>query len=311
MVAEELPIEKVARISQRTIWLMLGAVVSSAISIFFHSKVHVLSWAMFILAVVLGSLALLRLTNSVAPVFPRPLRLAIHWMHAMVFEVFSLLFIWLLRPLSALWKKSPQPTGNLKGQPILFVHGYCNDGSVWIYQKRRLAQEGLGPLYTIDLGHPFRSIRDYAKKVADKAAEIAQETGKKELILIGHSMGGLVSSFYALELAPRDTVTDVITIASPLNGTIVANLGFGPNAREMERNSELVSALNQKIAREKTIRFYHIATATDQLVLPTSSALVGNDLNRQFIFEDIGHTALLFSPRVAAQLTQWIQRIVT
>ena len=306
MMAKDLPIEKVASISKATIGLVLGAVFCSAISVFFHSKIHALSWVAFVVAVLLGSLAILQLLNSIA--FPRPLRLVIHWAHAMAFEIFSLLFIFSFRLLRSLWKKAPEPIGNLKGQPILLVHGYCNDSTVWVYQKKQLAKEGLGPIYTVDLGFPFRSIRDYAKKVAEKAAHIAQETGRKDLILIGHSMGGLVSSFYAFELAPTQTVTDIITIASPLNGTLTAHLGLGPNAREMQRNSELVSALQPKIAREKNIRFYHLATATDQLVLPTSSALVGNDLQRQFVIEDLGHTALLFSPRVSAQLAQWLHR---
>lgn len=303
MIVEEVAVEKVARISQATIWLLLGAVSCAAISAGFHSQVHPLSRFFFVCASCLGILAFLKLFNSIAPSLPRPLARLIHWIHAMTFEVFSLAFVFLLH-LGAPWRKVA-PAGNLKGRPLLLVHGYCNDGGVWIYQKNRLAKENLGPIYTVDLGHPFRSMREYVKKVAEKAAEISKETGRKDLVLIGHSMGGLVSALYALE--PSSSVSEIITIASPLNGTHVARIGIGPNAREMQRNSDLVVSLNKKIAADHPPRFYHMGTETDQLVLPTASSLVGNDPNRQFVFQDIGHTALLFSPRVAAKLIQWLK----
>ncbi|MDE3046189.1 MAG: alpha/beta fold hydrolase [Verrucomicrobiota bacterium] len=304
MMTQEIPVEKVGRISQATLWLLITAVISAALSALCHTHLHAISRFFFGLSTLLGSLAFLKLINTLSHSLPRSVARIIHWIHAMVFEVFSLLFIFSLR----FFFKPKDPIGNPNGRPILLVHGYCNSGSVWIYQRYKLAQAGLGPIYTISLGHPFRPIHEYAQKVAQKAAQIAHETGRTDLILIGHSMGGLVSFLYALELAPPNTVTDLITVASPLAGTHAALLALGQNGREMRYNSPFVASLNQKIAAEKHIRLYHISTLTDQLIIPTRSALVGNDATRQFTFEDIGHTALLFSPRLAAALTYWIKK---
>ncbi len=238
----------------------------------------------------------IRLLNRAAPRLPfAPL---VHWLHAMTFEVFAFLCVAALRftPLRDIVEG--------KDQPILLVHGYMNHGSVWVFQKRRLRALGLGPIFTIHLGHPFRSIRFYAEKVKAKAEAIANQTGRRDLILIGHSMGGLVSSWYATQLAPPHSVTDVITIGSPLAGTPLARLGLGPNAREMEPESPFLKELQAAIAKNQTVRFHHIATKTDQLVIPGTSAAIVE--NKHFILEDIGHASLLYSRRVTAKIHEWL-----
>lgn len=226
---------------------------------------------------------------------------AIHWMHAMTFEPFALLGAALLRivPLS---KTIQGP-----GRPILLVHGYGNHGCVWFLQKKELEAKGLGPIYAINLGHPFKSIRYYAEKVKAKADLIAQETGRNDLILIGHSMGGLVSAWYATKLAEKNKVTDVITIASPLAGTPMARLALGINAREMEPNSSFVQELKLAMNENKTVRFHHIATRSDQLVIPGLSAALPD--NNHYILDDLGHASLLYSKRVSNKLFEWLEGV--
>jgi pimeloyl-ACP methyl ester carboxylesterase len=204
-------------------------------------------------------------------------------------------------------KSFQKPVGNLEGRPILLIHGYCNDGSAWTYLKHQLAKEKIGPIYTIDLGFPFRSIREYAMKVKKKADQIRLETNRADLILLGHSMGGLVGSLYATDFAPSETVTDVITICAPLKGTYMAKIAVGPNAKEMQYRSELTSQLHLKISNERFVRFYHIATNTDQLIIPSQSALLKNNPSREFLFEDIGHASMLFSPRVSSLISHWLK----
>jgi triacylglycerol esterase/lipase EstA (alpha/beta hydrolase family) len=119
-------------------------------------------------------------------------------------------------------------------------------------------------------------------------------------------MGGLVSAWYATKLAPPGTVTDVITLGSPLQGTHVARIALGPNGSQMRRNSEFTKQLQQGILDNHDVRFYHIGTKTDQLVIPHSSSWVGNDLERQFAVDDLGHVSLLFSPRIVDKICSWL-----
>lgn len=239
----------------------------------------------------------IQLFNSIAP--HTPFSRAIHWIHAMTFEVPALLGVAAMRFI---------PTKEIiqgKGRPILLIHGYMNHSSVWRVSKKRLETVGLGPIYTINLGHPFQSIRQYAEKVKGKVENIANETGRKDLILIGHSMGGLVGSWYASKLASRGTVTDVITIGTPLFGTWIAHIGLGPNAREMQPNSQFLKELHTALRDSKEIRFHHLATKSDYLVVPGNSAFMPQ--NNHFIFEDLGHASLLYSRRVTDKIAQWLE----
>ena len=285
---------------------MIVAVCSAALSVIFHSRYHFLAETLLYFVAVFSSFAFLKVLNTFSSLFPRRIEMFVHWIHAMTFELFALLGVLVVK-LFRFSKNFQKPVGALSGRPILLIHGYCNDGSVWTYLKKQLAKEGLGPLYTIDLGHPFRSIRDYVLKVKEKVAQIQGETNRSDLVLIGHSMGGLVGSLYTTNMAVANTVTDVITIGSPLGGTHVAKLGIGPNAKEMQRSSELIKELHQNIAKEKLVRFYHIGSNTDQMIIPSHSALLNQHLSREFIFEDIGHVSMLFSPRIAQLITHWIR----
>jgi triacylglycerol esterase/lipase EstA (alpha/beta hydrolase family) len=275
---------QVAKLSSRTLVLLTLAAIFASTEIF-PLGAPIFAW-----------MAGIQIFNTLAPKLP--FSHLIHWMHAMTFELLALAGVPALRFIPLGKKVHGQ------GKPILLVHGYINHSSVWFLFKKQLRALGFGPIYTINLGHPFKSIREYALKVKEKAEEIAKETGQKQLTLIGHSMGGLVSCYYAAKLAPKDTVTDVVTIASPLSGTWVAHIGIGPNAREMRPSSELLKELKNEMLQRKDIRFFNIGTRTDQLVIPSSSAIIPE--NKNFIFEDIGHASLLYSKRSAAQIASWL-----
>jgi triacylglycerol esterase/lipase EstA (alpha/beta hydrolase family) len=243
--------------------------------------------------------------NRLADYIPSILGRVIHWIHALVFEAFAVLAVFLLHPLKYLI--SCKLNSAASGRPILLVHGYLHDYSAWVYQSYQLKAAGFGPIYMLNLGHPFRSIRSYAERIGKLAEKIERETKRKDLILIGHSMGGVVCVWYATQIAPSGKVTDVITMGSPLAGTVMARIAIGLNAREMEQKSPLVVELQQRIAASEHIRFYHIATRVDQVIFPYTSAFVGNNVKRQLILDDIGHVALLFSSRVSNKIKKWLK----
>jgi triacylglycerol lipase len=301
---EEIVIEKAEGVSKVTIALILAATIAAAISVVSHTHAHLLSKITLGIAIFFGSLALIKLLSAVAALFPRPVRSFIYWIHAVVFEILTFFCILPWLHLTRFCKKYDLPIGSHSGKPILLIHGYCNDGTVWLYIRKKLAESGLGPIYLIHMGHPFRSVQQYADLVQKRCHEIRKETGHEELILIGHSMGGLVATICALQC---DLVSEVITIASPLAGTRVARIGLGQNARDMRIKSSIIVSAAEKLASEKRVKFSHMGTKTDQLIIPSSSSLPGINPSREFQFEDIGHASLLFSPRVAALLVKWIQ----
>lgn len=192
------------------------------------------------------------------------------------------------------------------GRPILLVHGYLNTAAAWSHYLDALPQKKLGSVYTIELGHPFLPLSEYAQKVQEKADEILQETGQNELVLIGHSMGGIVSSLYAAKLAETGKVSHLFTIGSPLNGCPFAEIaGIGPNGREMRPGSPLLAEIREGLeAKKNAIRMFHVASDADTLV-PPDSALAGP--GKKFFVTDLSHTELLSSKKVS----DWISEQLT
>ncbi len=228
---------------------------------------------------------------------------ALCWIYAQAIEIGAFLWLLILYIGARLGFVKTDPIG--QGKPILLVHGYCNSGSVWHFLKKRLVERSCGRIYTIDLGYPFDSIESYARKISAIAQKIRREESRSDLILVGHSMGGLASSYYALFLAPKNTVSSVITIGSPLRGTWMANLGIGRCCKEMKPKSHFIEALNPKIANQTEVKFYHIATRTDELVIPQHSAWIKESAD-SYIVDCIGHVSLIFSSKVAQKISEWI-----
>jgi len=300
-------IDRVAPVSKAVITLLSTSVFSAAFSAALHSHWDAISYITLAVSMTLGFCALLKILNNAASKFF--FARIVHWVHAIFFEVLAFVGVIILRLLGFLKKLLPTKTGSKRPDtPILLVHGYCNNSSVWTYIRWRLEQDTKSPIYAINLGYPFHSMHEYATKVITLANEIRKETGSSQIILMGHSMGGLITSIVAMQ-DPLG-ISSVFTIGSPLWGTHLARVGYGPNAREMQRSSPLLMELHEKLRKKNQIRFYHIGTKTDQLIMPYSSSMLGTCPDREFLFEDIGHASLLFSPRVAGLLAHWLQEAI-
>lgn len=285
--------------------LLGGSIFSSGLYLASYHFVPAASRIFLVTTLGLGALAMIKILNSFASHLPTPLNRAVCWLHSMAFETFAITVSFLMRPFGIVGG-SVSKCGPELGRPILLVHGYIQNASNWVYLRRRLCQKGYGPVFTLNLGRPFRSIRNHAETIAKKAALIAKETGREDLTLIGHSMGGLACAWYAAKLAPAGKVGDVITIGSPLSGTKVAQIAIGKNGREMERGSDFVREVQEVVRKNRKVRFYHIASKTDQIILPYSSALTGEHPEREYVVDDIGHMSLLYSTRVADKIENWL-----
>lgn len=289
--------ESIAPISRVTFSLLAAALFLGALSPMWGA-------VPFFIGAMLFWLGAIQVLNRCAFSFSKPFNRLIHWIHAMSLEAMAILAATCLHP-TLLFSSQRKRGGTLQGRPILLIHGYLHNSSGWIYQRHSLIQARLGPVYSLDLGYPFRSICDFAEKTKQKAEQIERETGRKDLILIGHSMGGLVSAWYATHLAPAGKVTDIIAIGSPFEGTHVARIALGPNGREMECDSEFLKKLREAI-QKTPIRFHHIASQTDQIIVPQTSAFGSHPDRQLFVIEDLGHMGLLFSPRVARKICAWL-----
>lgn len=192
--------------------------------------------------------------------------------------------------------------------PVLFVHGYLHNQTAWFWFTRHLQKKpNLGPLYSINLFPPIASLSELAEQLKDKINDIQVETGSSQVILVGHSLGGIVSSYYCEYLARSKEVAMIITLGSPFKGTRLAALGLGQSAKELCPHSPFLSELSKKIEQSE-VPYYSIASKIDNIIIPWQSGLLSDEsaTRTQLVLEDYGHLRLLISPLVINQVAEWI-----
>jgi len=194
----------------------------------------------------------------------------------------------MLRPLGM--QLQPQA----RGLPVLLIHGYACNSGYWRPLSARLARAGISH-YGIDLEPPGASIDAYVPQVQAAIERLCAETGSKQVIIVGHSMGGLVARAW-LRRHGAGAVARVITLGTPHHGTALAHLGPGGNAVQMRYRSEWLAALAASEANLQRGLISSIYSVHDNIVAPQDSgALPGA---RNLVFGAIGHVALGRHPAI-------------
>ena len=196
--------------------------------------------------------------------------------------------------------------------PILLVPGYLHNSSAWhLFRRKLLSYDKKRLIFTVDLGAcPFgKSISTtFLNKLTKRIQEIKKITGATQIKLVGHSMGGVVSSLYACTQAEKENpdirVVSVVTLGSPLEGSPLAKFAPGECARELRKNSELLRNLSVKIdgCRDR-IQFFHVGSEVDALV-SCSSATRNGKTKDVMVLKNLGHVAMKYSPTVMRKVNE-------
>jgi len=177
--------------------------------------------------------------------------------------------------------------------PVLLVHGYlCNRGYWWWF-RRALRSRGCA-VATITLETPFSDIEQMAGQLERRIAALRAETGAARVSLVTHSMGGLVARAYFRRFG-GEHVARFVTIGGPHQGTVLARLGLGRSARQMEPGNAWLAGLNGGGA--PPVPTLAIWTTGDEIVAPQDSARLPHV--RDCVLPALGHLALGLSPQVA------------
>lgn len=81
------------------------------------------------------------------------------------------------------------------GQPILLIHGFGEDGDIWKYQAEVLEKSFLVIIPDLP-GSGFSAYNELLETIedfADSMAAVLQEENCKDVMVLGHSMGGYIT----------------------------------------------------------------------------------------------------------------------
>ncbi len=179
--------------------------------------------------------------------------------------------------------------------PVVLVHGYGCSRAAWWWLRRRLEAAGWS-VATISLEPVYTRIDDYVEPLARRIDAVLAESGAERVLLVGHSMGGLVARAYLQRFGPA-RVARLVTLGTPHQGSRLAFIGFGANARQMRPGSPWLQALANPAPRVDTLVLY---SPHDNFVIPQARLLLPEARSQAIV--GLGHLAMLYSPRVASAL---------
>ncbi|WP_036250390.1 triacylglycerol lipase [Massilia sp. BSC265] len=277
------------------------------------------------LALGLGSVVLVRLLINLNNFFmsarfasptPSEYRLGFTARLRMFLEEFSASMLqssWTMPRASACTRIHPDS----KAPPVLLLHGYgCNSG-YWSHLVPRLDAAGISHA-SVDLEPLTGDIDGYAPLVERAVDALLGATGSDKVIIVAHSMGGLVARAWMRACGTR-RVARVITLGTPHHGTCLAAFGLGLNAAQMRRavQGRATPGEPPECAWLRTLAggedgaaralVTSIFSHHDNIIAPqTSSELPGA---RNLAFGGIGHVALGRHPRVLDTVMHEIARL--
>lgn len=207
------------------------------------------------------------------------------------------------------WLVPTNPPAGLahRGDPIVLVPGFfTNRGYLWAW-RRYLLKNGYGQVYAVSLEPIFHSVEKNAEHLARFVDEVLAETGSKRVILLGHSMGGLVIRLYLHRFGGMPKASLAVAVGSPLAGTVLAEgkEKMGPIIAQLTRNNAwALDFLREAEAAPCPIPFISVWSPHDTIVAPQNTSMVAEHYGRNITLPGVGHMEMVNSAQVMRVLKQ-------
>jgi triacylglycerol esterase/lipase EstA (alpha/beta hydrolase family) len=259
--------------------------------------VGALGWVIFWQAVIISSAMLMSRPDG--PLAP--------WFKAAWGELMAALLTFGLRqPWAGTNPGVLPPTGparsDLSVLPVLLVHGFVCNHRVWDSITPRLRAQGHSVL-ALDLEPLFTSIDDYAALIDKGVTELCAQTGCAQVVLVGHSMGGLAIRAWCRAQGYMKAAK-IITLGTPHHGTRAPQWVSTPNGEQMAWQSHWLANLASSESVTTRQRMRLAFTQHDNIVYPQGEQLLEGAVATQF--SGIGHLQMCLDETVI----EWLLREV-
>jgi pimeloyl-ACP methyl ester carboxylesterase len=182
------------------------------------------------------------------------------------------------------WHIAPQANA----LPVLLVHGYACNSGYWRQFSALLERHQISH-HALDLAPLGAAIDDYVPQLQRAIEALRTRSGSPDLIIVAHSMGGLVVRAY-LRAHGSVGIARVITLGTPHHGTHLAQFGIGSNARQMRPDGPWLRALACGESAAQRALMTSIFSHHDNIVAPQTSCRLPGAKNIEF--GAVGHVAM-------------------
>lgn len=177
--------------------------------------------------------------------------------------------------------------------PVLFVHGFtCNSGFWRVFLKHG-SRRWNNHIGTINLEPLHGCIDQYSAQIDARIDELLQASNSSQCLIVAHSMGGLAVRSYLRNTQAKHKIKGVITLGTPHTGTLLAHFSTAPNARQMRRFNDWLSALRESETVDNLPPFEAMIGTHDNIVAPRECATF--ELANNTYFPGVTHLAMAYN----------------
>jgi triacylglycerol esterase/lipase EstA (alpha/beta hydrolase family) len=188
--------------------------------------------------------------------------------------------------------------------PVVLVHGVLCNGGAWNDVAAACEAHGLPTPYRLSYGPPLAAIERFADELHALIDQACQDTGARRVVIVGHSMGGLVARGY-LERHGGARVAAVITLGTPYRGSRFACLMVGQSLSQMRPGSAWLTAHPPVVTGHPP--FTALWSRHDSMVAPQASCELTGARNIALL--GYGHNTLLHDRKVIACVVDELLRL--
>jgi len=197
--------------------------------------------------------------------------------------------------------------------PVILVHGLYHNPAAWFVMRRRLRRAGFGDVRCFGYASFGTGFADIAADLARLLAETARTAPQGRVLLMGHSLGGLLIRAASADpqvAAAGCHIAGVVTLGTPHGGSTLAGmLGLGALARSLAPGGTAIALARQlPVCAAPGLSLY---TPTDGMVLPLSGAFLDGRERRADWQErpvpPMSHVGLLYSGAAAGHALAFLK----
>lgn len=204
-----------------------------------------------------------------------------------------------------LWKTDL--TAPTPAPPVIFIHGLYHNASAWVFFRLWMKRAGFTDLHAFQYGSLGSSFDGLLERLDAFVKELLNQRGTKSVILICHSLGGLLGRAY-LNRAPKDfKISALVTLGTPYQGSKLAVLGVGRLAQSLAFRGPLVQGIESQTVESTDIPRLAFYSPLDNMVLPNEALRTSAPGWVFFETKGMSHVAMLFSKDLADRTAEFLR----
>jgi pimeloyl-ACP methyl ester carboxylesterase len=216
-------------------------------------------------------------------------------------SAWSIALVCLAYPLGWLPRRRPKPCAATGLSPVILIHGLYHNASAWFFYRHRLRHAGFQDVRIYSYASFFRTFESIVEGLVRAVQQAAQDAPEGRVLLVGHSLGGLVIRSACAHPSMQGKVAGVITMGTPHQGSTLAGLialgglgrGLRPGGAVLDYLRGLPACVGPALS---------IYSPTDSMVLPLSGLLL-EERERDSGWEErcvppVSHVGMLYDRRV-------------